>query len=60
MQTPDGAWRVEAVGAGGASWYRIVHGMDSRDWLALDDVQRILAQAGIDLSDLQEAPLRNE
>jgi bifunctional non-homologous end joining protein LigD len=56
MQTADGSWRVEAAGAGGASWYRIVHGNDSRDWLSLDDVQRILAQAGIDLSDLHEAP----
>jgi bifunctional non-homologous end joining protein LigD len=60
MQTPDGAWHVEAVGAGGASWYRIVHGTHSRDWLTLDDVQRVLAQAGIDLSDLQEAPLGDE
>jgi bifunctional non-homologous end joining protein LigD len=60
MQTPDGTWGVEAVGAGAASWYRIVHGTDSRDWLTLDDVQRILAQAELDLSDLQEAPLRDE
>jgi bifunctional non-homologous end joining protein LigD len=57
MQTADGSWRVEAAaGAGRASWYRIVHGNDSRDWLSLNDVQRILARAGIDLSDLHEAP----
>jgi bifunctional non-homologous end joining protein LigD len=56
MQTPDGVWRVEAAGAGRASWYRIIHGDTSRDWLTLDDVHRILARVGVELSDLQEAP----
>ena len=59
MQTPDGAWRVEAAGAGSASWYRLIHDGERRDWLTLTDVERILARAGIDLSDLREAPFRD-
>jgi hypothetical protein len=55
MQTPDGVWRVEAGGAGAASWYRILHDGTVRDWLTLSDVERVLAHAGIDLSDLHEA-----
>lgn len=55
MQTRDGAWRVEAAGAGTASWYRVVHDGVSLDWLTLADVEGVLGQAGIDLSDLEEA-----
>lgn len=63
MQTPDGAWRVEAVrrieyGAQRATqsdWYRILHGDSVIDYLSIGEVQRILAQAGVDMSTLVEA-----
>lgn len=55
MQTPDGAWRVEVVRRGRTRWYRIVHGDDVLDWLAIGSVQRIFAEAGIDMGDLAEA-----
>ncbi len=54
MQTPDGAWRVEVVKRGRNRWYRIRHGDDELDWLSIDAVQRILAEAGVDLADLHE------
>jgi len=59
MQTPDGARRVEAAGARTASWYRMIHDGISLDWLTLGDVERVLTGAGIDLSDLREAPPRD-
>lgn len=55
VQTPDGAWRVEAVRRGTSRWYRIVHGDDVLDWLTIAAVQRILAEAGVDLADLDVA-----
>lgn len=54
MQTPDGRWRVEAVRRGTSRWYRIVHGEDVIDWLSIAAVQRILDEAGVDLSQLDE------
>jgi hypothetical protein len=55
MQTPDGAWRVEVVKRGRGHWYRIVHGDDVIDWLALGSVERILGEAGVDLGAMVEA-----
>jgi bifunctional non-homologous end joining protein LigD len=52
MRTPDGAWRVEVVKRGHDRWYRIVHGEDLLDWLSIATVQRILADAGVDIGDL--------
>jgi bifunctional non-homologous end joining protein LigD len=37
------------------SAYRIVHGDDVIDWLAIGTVQRILAEAGVDVGDLEDA-----
>jgi hypothetical protein len=54
MQTPDGAWRVEVVRRRRTRWYRIVHGEDVLDWLSIAAVERILADAGIDLRVLVE------
>lgn len=54
MQTADGQWRVEAVRRGNSRWYRIVHGEDVIDWLSIAAVQRILHEAGVDLSQLDE------
>jgi len=58
FQTTDGAWRVEATRRGhgrhAARWYRIVHGEDVIDWLAIAQVQRILAEADVDMGTLVE------
>ncbi len=54
MQTPDGGWRVEVIGRGGARWYRVTHGDSVLDWLSLADVERVLAAAGIALDRLDE------
>jgi hypothetical protein len=56
MQTPDGAWRVEVVRRGRTRWYRVVHGDDEHDWLPIAAVERILAEGGVTLGDLVEAP----
>lgn len=54
MQTPDGLWRVEVVRRRGqrTRWYRIVRGDDDvvLDWLSISGVERILAEAGVDLA----------
>jgi bifunctional non-homologous end joining protein LigD len=55
MQTPDGAWRVEAVRRGPTRWYRIAHGDNMIDGLSLADVERVLAGVGVDLADLVAA-----
>jgi bifunctional non-homologous end joining protein LigD len=52
MQTPDGEWRVEIVRRGRDRWYRIVHGDDVIDRLSIATVQRILAEADVDVGDL--------
>lgn len=54
MATPDGSWRVEVVRRGATRWYRIVHGDDVIDWLSIAAVQRILAEAGVDLAQLHD------
>jgi bifunctional non-homologous end joining protein LigD len=53
MQTPDGAWRVEAVKRGSARWYRIVHGEEVQDRLSIASVERILDEADVDRSTLK-------
>jgi bifunctional non-homologous end joining protein LigD len=58
MQTADGAWRVEIVRRGRDRWYRIVHGDDVIDWLSISSVERILAEADVDLADLVDVPDR--
>ena len=55
MQTPDGAWRVEIVKRGQTQWYRIIHDDSVLDWLSIAAVHRILAEADIDIADLDEA-----
>ncbi len=56
MQTPDGLWRVEVVRRRGqrTRWYRIVRGDQDAvlDWLSITAVERILAEAGVDMATL--------
>lgn len=58
MRTPDGVWRVEVVRRRGSRnrWYRIIRGDEDAvlDWLSITAVERILAEAGIDMSTLVE------
>ena len=56
MQTPDGRWRVEAIRRGTSRWYRIVRGDEDAviDWLSIAAVERILAEAGVDMAHLGE------
>jgi bifunctional non-homologous end joining protein LigD len=55
IQAPGGTWRVEVVKRGRGRWYRIVHGDDVIDWLALGSVERILGEAGVDLGAMVDA-----
>jgi bifunctional non-homologous end joining protein LigD len=55
MQTPDGAWHVEAVHRGAYHWYRVRHGANVVDDLTMDGVHDLLRQAGIDLATLTNA-----
>ncbi|WP_239082615.1 non-homologous end-joining DNA ligase [Actinoplanes teichomyceticus] len=55
FETPDGRWRVEAVRRGRDQFYRLSHGDNVIDGLAIATVQRLLEEAGVDLADLVEA-----
>nr|WP_221383323.1 hypothetical protein [Actinoplanes polyasparticus] len=52
MQTSDGRWRVEAVRRGNQDFYRLIHGDNVIDGLFIATVQRLLAEAGVDMADL--------
>ncbi|MEU8663609.1 non-homologous end-joining DNA ligase [Actinoplanes philippinensis] len=54
FETPDGRWRVEAVQRGRDHFYRLLHGDNVIDGLAIATVQRLLAEAGVDIADLVE------
>ncbi|GGQ58949.1 non-homologous end-joining DNA ligase [Couchioplanes azureus] len=56
LQTPDGRWRVEIVRRGGQRFYRLVHGDNIVDGLVIATVERLLAEAGVDIASLEEAP----
>lgn len=58
MATADGRWRVEAVQRGRQQFYRLIHGDNVIDGLAIATVTRLLAEAGIDLADLTEVTER--
>ena len=57
MQTPDGAWRVEVYRQppSRAYWYRLVHGDNRVEGLTITGVERLLAEAGYDMGDLEDA-----
>jgi bifunctional non-homologous end joining protein LigD len=40
---------------GTSHWYRVIHGDDTIDWLTVADVERLLQQAGVDISALHDA-----
>jgi bifunctional non-homologous end joining protein LigD len=55
MATSDGHWHVDVVRRGAVRWYRVRHDDNVLDGADIDDVQRMLTRAGVDLSDLTEA-----
>jgi bifunctional non-homologous end joining protein LigD len=54
LQTPDGRWRVEIVRRGRDRFYRLVNADNVVDGLHIASVERLLAEAGVDLADLVE------
>jgi bifunctional non-homologous end joining protein LigD len=54
MQTPDGQWRIEVMRRGASRWYRILHEDNILDWLSITDVERILTDVGVDMSQLRQ------
>ncbi|MEU4814900.1 hypothetical protein AB0G03_04530 [Micromonospora aurantiaca] len=40
---------MEVLRRDGQRWYRLVHGASHLDWLSLEDVEGLLAEAGIGL-----------
>lgn len=57
LQSPDGRWRVEVVQHRGQVFYRLLHEDNVVEGLAIATVQRLLAEAGVDIADLVEAPI---
>ncbi len=55
LQTPGGDRRVEIVRRGRSRWYRVVNGNNVVDWLSITAVERILAEAGVDMAELVDA-----
>ena len=55
MQTPDRQWRIEAVRRGGDDFFRLLHGDNVIDDLLIEDLQKLLARAGVDMADFIEA-----
>ena len=57
MRTPDGQWLVEVYRPVQSTqhWYRLRNGDTVVDHLTITSVQRLLADAGYELADLQEA-----
>ncbi len=54
MVTPDGEWRVEVVSRAGVESFRILHGDNVVEGLALDEVEKMLSQRGVDLRMLRQ------
>lgn len=55
MQTPDQRWRIEGVRRGDHDFFRLVHDDNVVDDLLIDDLQQLLARAGVDMADFVEA-----
>jgi bifunctional non-homologous end joining protein LigD len=55
MRTADGGWQVDVMRRDDRRWYRIRHGDNLIDDLGIDDVEALLAAAGVDLSGLTDA-----
>jgi hypothetical protein len=56
MQTRDGQWHVEVYRRPQSStfWYRLRHADNVIEDLSIAGVQRLLAEAGYDMADLED------
>ncbi|MDY7091233.1 MAG: hypothetical protein SYR96_39905 [Actinomycetota bacterium] len=54
MQTPGRQWRIEAVRRGDND-FRLIHGDNVIDGLPIEDLQEVLARAGVDMASLVKA-----
>ena len=52
LETPDGQWRVEVVQRRRDVAYRLVHGENVVDGLAIATLERLLNEAGVSMADL--------
>jgi hypothetical protein len=52
MQTADGQWRVEVIQRGSQVRYRLIHGDDIREPIAIGTIAYELAEAGLSMADL--------
>ncbi|RSM67453.1 DNA ligase [Actinoplanes sp. ATCC 53533] len=55
LKTPDEQWQVEVVRRGDDQFFRLLHNDNVVDGLTIDGLEKVLAEAGIDMSDLIEA-----
>lgn len=55
FETPDRRWRVEAVRRGRTRFYRLINGDNVLDGLVIATLERLLAEAGVDMADLVPA-----
>ena len=46
---------MEIVRRGRTRWYRVVRDGAAIDWLTIGGVERVLAEAGVDMADLIDA-----
>jgi bifunctional non-homologous end joining protein LigD len=65
MQTPDGVWRVEVYQrprSRDSWWYRLVNVPNDSvvEDLSIAAVQRLLAEAGVDVADLVEVDQKRD
>ncbi|MEV8509689.1 hypothetical protein AB0368_33355 [Actinoplanes sp. NPDC051475] len=54
MATRDGRWRVEIVRRASGQFYRLVHGDNAVDDLVIASLERLLAEAGVDMTELED------
>lgn len=57
MATRDGRWRVEIVRRASGQFYRLVHRDNAVDDLVIASLERLLAEAGVDMAQLEDAPI---
>jgi hypothetical protein len=53
LATADRAWRVQVVDQRRGQWYRLIGDGTVRDGLTIATVTRLLAEAGVDIGELE-------
>jgi bifunctional non-homologous end joining protein LigD len=52
LETLDGQWRVEAIRLRNDRFFRLIHGDNAVDGLAIATVEHLLGEAGVEMADL--------